>query len=105
LLEKHLKVWDKGCGQKAMRRKNIMNNTITELSLASLKGCTHCAAAKLALAKQGITYKEILWDDPKGEALIESLGIQSVPVLLVPTKDGLQQIAGEKAIAEWAKSR
>jgi glutaredoxin len=82
-----------------------MKNNISELSLASLKGCPHCQAAKLALMKGNVTYKEILWDDPEGEKIIEGLGIQTVPVLLVPSKEGLKQIVGEKAIAEWVKAR
>ncbi|OPZ32447.1 MAG: hypothetical protein BWY98_01323 [Tenericutes bacterium ADurb.BinA155] len=81
-----------------------METEIKELSLASLKGCPHCATAKLALAKGKVRYKEILWDEPEGEKIIEGLGIQSVPVLLVPTTQGLQQIAGEKAIAAWVKN-
>jgi len=82
-----------------------MNNEIKELSLASLRNCPHCHTAKLFLKKYHIVYKEILWDDPEGEKTIEALGIEKVPVLLVPSEKGLEKIEGEKAIGDWARSQ
>jgi len=80
-----------------------MNIEIKELSLASLRDCPHCHTAKLLLKKYNIPYKEILWDEPEGEKIIEGLGIERVPVLLVPSAKGLTKIEGEKAIGEWAR--
>jgi glutaredoxin len=54
-----------------------METEIKELSLASLKGCPHCATAKLALAKGKVRYKEILWDEPEGEKIIEGELVKS----------------------------
>lgn len=76
---------------------------IKELSLATLNGCPHCAKAKKILANYGITYKEISWDDPTGEKIIDSLKIKLVPVLLVPTSTGLMQVHLENDIEKWAK--
>jgi glutathione peroxidase len=76
---------------------------ISELSLATLNGCPHCAKAKKILADYGVVYKEISWDDPLGEKIIDSLKIKLVPVLLVPTSHGLRQVHLEDDIEKWVK--
>ena len=76
---------------------------ITELSLATLNGCPHCTKAKKILAEYGVSYQEISWDDPLGEKIIDSLKIKLVPVLLVPTPQGVKQVHLEDDIEKWVK--
>jgi glutaredoxin len=78
---------------------------IETLTLAMLTGCPHCALAKIALKKYGIVYDELNWSDDSNDPLFEELGIQTVPVLLVPERGVLTKIVGESAIKEWARTQ
>lgn len=56
--------------------------------------CTNCAAARAAYAKAGIEFREVTWELEGG--LMESVGIEAVPVAVFRTEDGATaaQIAG-----------
>jgi glutathione peroxidase len=78
---------------------------ITTLTLAMLDGCPHCKTAEIFLKKYGVHYDELNWSHSENDSTFEALDIQAVPVLLIPSKEGLKQIKGEQAIGEWAKTQ
>lgn len=77
---------------------------IKTLTLAMLDGCPHCLTAIRALDKAQIAYERLNWSNKEGEKAIEALGIDKVPVLLVPSDNGLKMIHGEDEIIRWIKN-
>lgn len=76
---------------------------ITTLTLAMMDECPHCRAAELALKKNGIAYAELNWNTKEGKEAIQALGIEQVPVLLIPEEGGLYEVGGQEKILKWAK--
>ena len=76
---------------------------IKTLTLAMLTGCPHCLTAMRALDKAGISYEKINWSNKEGEEKIVALGIDKVPVLLIPSSKGVKMIHGEGDIIAWIK--
>ncbi len=85
--------------------EKIEKVTLKGLSLAMMTHCPHCKMAERILDKEKIIYDQINWDDPEGQKIIESLGIQLVPVLLIPQKDGtIEMINGEVEINRYVRT-
>jgi len=76
---------------------------ITALTLAMMDECSHCRAAELALKKNGIAYAELNWNTKEGKEAIQALGIEQVPVLLIPENGALYEVGGQEEILKWAK--
>ncbi|MFA6667297.1 MAG: glutaredoxin [Bacilli bacterium] len=66
--------------------------------------CPHCKMAERLLDKANIRYEKINWDTESGEEIIRSLKIKTVPVLLIPTKDGFETVRGEVEINKLIKT-
>jgi glutathione peroxidase len=77
---------------------------IEKLSLAMMTDCPHCKMAERLLDKANIRYEKINWDTESGEEIIRSLKIKTVPVLLIPTKDGFETVRGEVEINKLIKT-
>lgn len=88
---------------KAKADTSRLLKPITTLTLAMMGGCPHCRAAELALKKNGIAFAELNWDAKEGKEAIQALGIEKVPVLLIPENGALYEIGGQIEIAKWAK--
>ena len=80
-----------------------LQKPITTLTLAMMDGCSHCRAAELALKKNGIAFAELNWDTKEGRETIQALGIEKVPVLLIPENGALYEAGGQEEIVKWAK--
>jgi Glutathione peroxidase len=80
-----------------------LSKPITALTLAMMDGCSHCRAAELALKKYGIAFAELNWNTKEGKEAMLALGIEKVPVLLVPENGGLDEVGGQEEIVKWAK--
>lgn len=89
---------------KAKADTSRLAKPITALSLAVTDGCPHCRAVELALKKNGIAYAELNWNTEEGREALQALGIERVPVLLVPENGGLGKVEGQEEIVKWAKA-
>jgi len=80
-------------------------SNLSNITLYTLKGCPHCAAIKLALAKYGINYNEVSWNDAEGEKIIKKLKLVKVPALSYD-KDGKEELLREaQDIVNWARNQ
>lgn len=77
----------------------------SSITLYTLKGCPHCAAIKLSLAKYHIAYNEISWNDKEGEKIIKKLNLNRVPALSYQENGKEVLLKEAKEIVDWARNQ
>lgn len=85
-------------------KEAVKGEPITKLTLAVLTGCPHCLMAEKAFKKYGLAYDKADWNSVEGKKLIKSYGIEEVPVLLIPSKNGVSKVEGDEDIVAWVKA-
>ena len=83
----------------------VQNVSSNEIVLLSTKSCPNCRIASSELMKAGIPFRTLYAEDPEGEKIARTLGINNAPTLIVSDRDTVHLVGNVSNIRSFIQTR